>query len=151
MTAIDVQLRPEWVETVGDRYDVILDGEVIVHQSRDPEYEAARVLQTRGLTGKFRTVDFRNGRPRMILDIEKAAKLRTIERDHGGLSIEPHLPMSADDRTRLRPPSLYQGGVIRGGTLKVPAGALQRAGGERVVASRRSPEEPVRRPAREEA
>ncbi|SDB20190.1 hypothetical protein, partial [Bauldia litoralis] len=104
--AIDVQLKSTWVRRVGYRYDVILDGEVVVRRSSDPEYDAARVLQSRCLKGTFRTIDFVTGRPRMILDIEKAAGLRTVERDRGGLSIEPYLPMSDDDRSRLRPPGL---------------------------------------------
>lgn len=108
MTAIDVQLRAEWISRVGYRYDVILDGEVIVRRSSDPEYDTARVLHARGLRGAFRTIDFRAGKTRMVLDIEKAAALRTVERDLGGLSIEPYMPMSADGRSRLRPPGLHQ-------------------------------------------
>ena len=33
---IDVRLNAIWVENVGYRYDVILDGETIVSKSRDP-------------------------------------------------------------------------------------------------------------------
>ena len=84
MSPLDVRLRAEWIVGVGYRYDVLLDGEIIVSRSRDPEYDAARVLQTRGLRGKFRTIDFRTGKARMILDIEKAARLKTVERDRGG-------------------------------------------------------------------
>ena len=109
MTTIDVQLRAEWVERVGYRYDVLLDGEVTVHASRDPEHDAAWVLQARGLRGRFRTIDFRTGRPRMELDIAKAAGLRTIERDDGGLTVVPYRPMSEDDKTRARLHRAHQG------------------------------------------
>src|SRR4051794_38976808 len=40
MIAIELRPRAEWVENVGYRYDVLLDGEIIVHGSRDPEYDA---------------------------------------------------------------------------------------------------------------
>ena len=33
-------------------YDVVFDGELLVTDSRDPEHDLARVLLTRGLTGK---------------------------------------------------------------------------------------------------
>jgi hypothetical protein len=84
------------------RHDVLLDGEVIVHASRDPEFDAARVLHARGLRGRFRTIDFRTGRPRMELDIGKAARLRTIERGDSGLIVVPYRPMSEEDKTRAR-------------------------------------------------
>ena len=92
---------------------MLLGGEVIVRRSRDPEHDAARVLHARGLRGRFRTIDFRTGKPRMILDIEKAAKLRTVERDTGGLTVVPYRPMSEDDRSRSSPPSVHQGRVFR--------------------------------------
>ena len=101
MTAIDVRLRPEWVDNVGYRYDALLGNEVIVRRSRDPEYDAARVLHARGLRGRFRTVDFRTGKPRMILDIEKAAKLRTVERDDGPPTVMCYRPMSDEVRAAL--------------------------------------------------
>jgi hypothetical protein len=141
MIAIDLHLRAEWVENVGYRYDVLLHGEVIVHRSRDPEYDAARVLHARGLRGWFRTIDFRTGRARMTFDIERCAKLRTVERDLGGLTVEPYLPMSDGDRIRLRPPSPHQPGVS---LAEVGFGTLERnkrAGGETAEAPRRVPEE----------
>ena len=130
MTTIDVELRAEWVRNVGYRYDVLLDGDTIVRQSRDPEHEAARVLHARGLRGQFRTIDFNTGRPRMILDIEKAANLRTIERNAGGPTVEPYRPMSDDDKTRLRPPSLHQGGASRADVVRGAVEGIKRAGGE---------------------
>lgn len=36
---IDVLLRATWIVGVGGRYDVILDGELIVRRSRDPEHD----------------------------------------------------------------------------------------------------------------
>jgi len=54
-------------------YDVIYDGETIVTGSPDPDFDLARALLARGITGKVIL-----GR-RTLIDIEKAAKLRTSE------------------------------------------------------------------------
>jgi hypothetical protein len=140
MIAIDVRLRAAWVENAGYRYDVLLYGSVIVHRSRDPEYEAARVLHARGLRGRFRTIDYQSGKHRMTLDIEKCAKLRTVERDHGGLTVERHLPMSDDNKTRLRPPSLHQGSVFRTEVSPDAREPDKRGGGETAEAWRQVPE-----------
>jgi hypothetical protein len=139
MTTIDVLLRPQWVARVGYRYDVILDGEVIVSRSRDPEYDAARVLRDRGHRGRFRTIDFNTGRPRMILDIEKAAKLRTVERDAAGPpTVGLYRPMSDDDKARARLHRTYQGRPPGTETVPTTGEAFKGPGGERGVARRRS-------------
>ena len=54
-------------------YDVIYDGETIVTGSPDPDFDLARALLARGITGKVRLGG------RTLIDIEKAAKLRTSE------------------------------------------------------------------------
>jgi hypothetical protein len=144
MTTLDVQLKAEWIAGVGYRYDVLLDGETIVRRSRDPEFDAARVLHSRGLRGRFRTIDFVTGRPRMVLDIERAARLRTIERaDAGPPVVGRYRPLSDDDRTHLRTHTLHQGRVFRGETVRVPGTApkplavrgLLAAGGPLMAAS----------------
>jgi hypothetical protein len=61
------------------RYGVSLDGEMIVENSRDPECDLARALLARGITGTVTIVDGATGKPRTIINIEKAARLRTIE------------------------------------------------------------------------
>jgi hypothetical protein len=114
---IDVLLRPIWVDRVGYRYDVILDGETIVCRSSDPGHDAARALLARGFRGRFRTIDFNTGRPRMIFDIEKAARLRVIEQDRRGLKIGRYQQMSDQDRVRLTDRS-WQRGVIPPGELR---------------------------------
>ena len=130
MTTVDVELRAEWVERVGYRYDVILDGQVIVHGSRDPEFDTARVLQARGLRGRFRTIDFRTGRPRMELDIAKAAGLCTIERDDGGPIVVPYRPMSEEDKTRVRLHRARQGRLSTGEGVPDTGQPVRRPGGE---------------------
>jgi len=52
---------------------VVFDGETIVSGSPDPDFDLARALLARGITGKV----ILGGRT--IIDIEKAAKLRTSE------------------------------------------------------------------------
>ena len=54
-------------------------GEIIVERSRDPETDLARALLARGHTGKVTMLDGATGKPRTIIDIEKAAKVRTVE------------------------------------------------------------------------
>jgi predicted RecB family nuclease len=58
-------------------YDVVFDGQTVVNGSPDPEFDLALALLARGLTGKVTVLD--GGKVRTILDIEKAAKLRTTE------------------------------------------------------------------------
>jgi hypothetical protein len=99
---VDVRVRAQWVAKVGYCYDVLLDGEMIVSGSRDPGHDAARALHARGLCGRFRTIDFRTEKPRMSYDIEKAAKLRTVERNDTGLIVVAYRPMSEEDKTRAR-------------------------------------------------
>jgi hypothetical protein len=60
-------------------YDVTFDGEVIVSNSRVPECDASRALLAKGITGKLHMLDGRTGKPRTIIDIEKAAKLTVLE------------------------------------------------------------------------
>jgi len=139
MSTIDVRLKPAWIENVGYRYDVILDGETIVRRSRDPEHDAARALHARGRRGCFRTIDFFTGRPRMILDIEKAAKLRIIERDDTGLTVVPYRPMSEEDKTRARLHRAHQGGVILEGTVPSTREADKPAGDESGVTKHAPP------------
>ena len=62
-----------------DRYDVTYAAEVIVKCSRDPETDLARTLLVRGHTGTVTLLDGASGKPRTIINIEKAGGLRTIE------------------------------------------------------------------------
>jgi hypothetical protein len=56
-------------------YDVeIIDGDLIVQGSRDPEHALARALLARGLTGKVTIFDGVTDKPQTIVNIENAAK-----------------------------------------------------------------------------
>jgi hypothetical protein len=62
-----------------DNYNVACAGEIIVERSRDLETDLARALLARGHSGKVTMLDGATGKPRTIIDIEKAAKVRTVE------------------------------------------------------------------------
>ena len=104
--------------------------------------EKERRLQARGLRGTFRTIDFVTGRPRMILDIEKAARLCTIERDDGGGPVvRPYRTMSDADKTRLSAHRSHQERPASFGKAEDTGEPLPAAGGETVEGSTRIPEE----------
>lgn len=60
-------------------YSVIYDGKLLVERSSDPECDAARALIAMGITGKLTLLDGKTGKPRTIINIEKAARLRCRE------------------------------------------------------------------------
>jgi hypothetical protein len=77
-----VELYPRKTDPRSERrhvylYDVLLHGETIVSRSYDPEFGLARALLARGITGKVRVIE--GNKHRSTVDVEKAAKLRTIE------------------------------------------------------------------------
>ncbi len=55
-------------------YDLVLDGETVVSNSRDPEHDLARALLTRGIKGVVSLRDGSTGKPRSRVNIEQAAK-----------------------------------------------------------------------------
>lgn len=79
-----VELRSVWIgQKTGYVWDVLLNGEEIVHHSADPEHDAARALLARGLTGPFETI--RDGVVVLrFKDIEATARYRTGETKNGG-------------------------------------------------------------------
>ena len=83
---ITARVFPAWTPELGDggmpysdNYNVAFAGEIIVERSRDPETDLARALLARGHSGKVTMLDGATGKPRTIIDIEKAAKVRTVE------------------------------------------------------------------------
>jgi hypothetical protein len=63
-------------------YDVLLDGELIVEGSSDPECDLARALLARGVTGVVTVFDGASSRSRTLVNIERAANL-TVREDRG--------------------------------------------------------------------
>jgi hypothetical protein len=65
-------------------YDVEFDGRLVVTNSKDAECDLARVLLARGVKGAVTVLDAITGKPRTIVNIEKAANLTVLEtRRHG--------------------------------------------------------------------
>ena len=58
-------------------------GSLLIEGSRDPECDAARALLEKGFTGKPTMLDGKTGKPRTIINIEKAAFLTTEEGPKG--------------------------------------------------------------------
>jgi hypothetical protein len=85
---LKARLHPHWVGgKAGYLYSVIFDGKLLVERSRDPQFEAARALLAQGITGKLTLLDGKTGKPRIMVDIEKAAQLRTYD-DSRGIGFE---------------------------------------------------------------
>ena len=80
---LKARLHPIWVSESGYRYSVLFRGKLLVERSRDPECDAARALLAMGFTGKITLLDGATGRPRIIVDIQKAAQLTTEEGPRG--------------------------------------------------------------------
>jgi hypothetical protein len=73
----------------GRLWHVEFNNEMVVLRSRDPEFDLARVLLARGVTGSITILDSRTGKPRTtITDIEKAAGLCTEEGPYGPRFVE---------------------------------------------------------------
>jgi hypothetical protein len=75
---LKARLHPHWT-AAGYRYSVIFRGKLLVRRSRDPECDAARALVAKGITGKLTMLDGKTGRPRTVIDVEKAATLTAEE------------------------------------------------------------------------
>ena len=85
------RLHPIWVGgRDGYRYSVLYDGKLLVDRSRDPECNAARALLAKGITGKLTMLDGKTGKPRSIIDVEKAARLTVSEENRDGLRFRPY-------------------------------------------------------------
>jgi hypothetical protein len=65
-------------------YDITLDGETIVSDSADPEYDFARALLARGVTGIAETINSITGRPRSRINIDAAAQLTVDDSSSNG-------------------------------------------------------------------
>jgi hypothetical protein len=68
---------------IGNQYNIVFQGDLILERSRDPECDLARVLEARGLSGTVTMVSGKTGRPRTIINIATAAKLSAEEGPNG--------------------------------------------------------------------
>jgi hypothetical protein len=62
-------------------YDVVYDGETLVTASRCPECDLARALKAKGISGKVTLLDAVTSTPRLLINIEGAARLTVEEND----------------------------------------------------------------------
>jgi len=96
---LSARLHPLKAKNGREVYSVIFRGKLLVERSSDPECDAARALLAQGFTGKLYLSDAagfsvkkklepwgvryiytpRPPMPRTIIDIEKAARLRSVE------------------------------------------------------------------------
>ena len=81
VTTTRIRLRHLRYVSTGQLWTVRDDstGEIIVDAVKDPEFEAARVLVARGVTGTMETYTGDRDFPSFRMDVEKAAKLMTVE------------------------------------------------------------------------
>ena len=68
---------------IGNRFNVIFEGELVLEGVRDPECDLARVLVARGYSGLVTMLDGNTGKPGTVINIEKAAKLTVVEGPNG--------------------------------------------------------------------
>jgi hypothetical protein len=74
-----VDIEPTHHTSTGERYRVMYLGVTLIGSARDPTFEACRALLARGITGTLVTYSPGSSVPRMRVDIEKGAKLTTID------------------------------------------------------------------------
>jgi hypothetical protein len=87
---LKARLHPSRKPKQGYRYSVIFRGKLIVDRSKDAACDAARALLAMGFTGKLTMLDGKTGIPRMIIDIEKAARLTVEEGPRGPRFVKYH-------------------------------------------------------------
>ena len=81
---LTAELFPLWKpgEPYTNNYNVVFDGDLIVER-RDPETDLARALQARGYSGTVIMLDGNTGKPRTLINIEKAEKVTAVEAGSG--------------------------------------------------------------------
>ena len=86
MTDIRITIEPTGVRGErGCRYRVLYGGEIVIWDTWNPEYDAARALVAMGVTGKVEV--WRDGKVASTMDIEGAAKLTISENAQGGRKV----------------------------------------------------------------
>lgn len=92
----DVVLRPRPIRIGQERqtFEVLFEGQTLIEATPDPEFDACRALQARGLTGRLRTR--REGSPHhaMVMSIAWGAGKRTSEGRGTGLAFRAWEPFT---------------------------------------------------------
>jgi hypothetical protein len=105
-----ITIEPTKLGEAGQRYRVNYAGNILVDNSRYPEFDACRALLALGLTGKVEVWRQRAAFPAMRIDIERGARLTISEtEDHGPRMVRwrpaPTQELrDADPRAPHRPP-----------------------------------------------
>lgn len=76
----------------GQRYRVRHAGEVLIRDTWNPEFDAARELLARGIAGRAEV--WRDGRVAATMDIERAAEVTIVENAQSGPRLGPWMPFS---------------------------------------------------------
>jgi hypothetical protein len=98
---MQARIHPHWIGgRSGYAWSVLYDGELLVSRSTTPEFDAARALLAKGITGKLTLLDGKTGRPRLTLDIERCDKLTVREDRHRGPCFVQWKPMPSDAQER---------------------------------------------------
>ena len=96
MTTTDmVRLAIEPTDIRGERglhYCVLHAGEVLIEDTWNPEFDAARALVAKGITGKVEV--WRDGKVVSVMDVERAAELTIVENANVGPRLAPWVPFS---------------------------------------------------------
>ena len=98
-------LRARLHPLANGRYSVLFDGKLLVEGSRDPECDSALVLLAMGYAGKLTMLDGKTGRPRTIIDVEKAAWLTAREGRHAPYFAKWTAPDRAHSPETIEPAS----------------------------------------------
>ena len=94
-----VVMRPVWVGgNVGYRYDMLLDGQVIVERSRVPVSDAARWCAGKGKDGILEVVRYGGSGVAMRGEISRMARWTVDERERSGPTFKKWRPF---DRARV--------------------------------------------------
>ena len=94
---VQARIHPHWIGgRSGYAWSVLYEGELLVSRSTTPEFDAARALLAKGVTGKLTLLDGKTGRPRLTLDIEKCAKLTVRDDRRRGPCFVKWTPMPSD-------------------------------------------------------
>jgi hypothetical protein len=84
----------------GRRYDVEFEGEILVRRSKDAECDLARTLLAKNIIGSVTVID-ESGKPRTIVNIERAARLTVREDRRKATCFVPWKLMTKTARERV--------------------------------------------------
>ena len=93
-----VEIQRTHYTSTGARFRVTYLGATLIESAGDPEFEACRALLARGITGTLVTYSPGGSVPRMRVDIEKGAKLTTVESAKDGPRFARYRPHPSSAR-----------------------------------------------------